>query len=71
MSLRIKDFSPQQLNEIHQAMLDRSEEPVTETFTTYTEIEDSKFNVIWSKISAQACQTKINEPDKNDTKQMT
>lgn len=81
------EVSPQQLNEIYQAMLDRSEEPVTETFIAYTEIEDSdgnifknptettmtdsKFNVTWSKISAQACQTKINEPNKNDIKQMT
>lgn len=54
------EVSPQQLNEIYQAMLDRSEEPVTETFTTYTEIEDSNGNISQNPTETTMTDSKFN-----------
>lgn len=72
--------SPEQRREIHQAMLDRSTTPVTESFTTYSFLEtpdgkkekiptqttmtDSKFNIVWNKINNTSCD--IQEPTKQD-----
>jgi len=74
-------ISTDQQKELYQAMLDRSTEPVTETFTSYMEIDngtdkpqkrpiettmtDSRFNIAWSKISSAACTSKNEEPDEN------
>lgn len=76
--------SAEQTAELHKAMLDRSTQPVTETFTTYAEISDgsgnfekspiettmtdSLFNITWAKISADACTISHKEPDENSQK---
>ena len=76
--------SREQLAELHKAMLDRSTQPVTETFTTYAEISDgngnfqkspiettmtdSRFNITWAKISDAACTISRKEPDENSQK---
>ena len=76
--------SREQLAELHKAMLDRSTQPVIETFTTYAEISDgngnfqkspiettmtdSRFNITWAKISDAACTISRKEPDENSQK---
>lgn len=39
-------ISQEQLAELHKAMLDRSTQPITETFTTYVEISEDNGNII-------------------------
>lgn len=76
--------SPEQRQEIYQAMLDRSTTPVTESFTTYSFLEtpdgkkekipmqitmtDNKFNIVWNKINNTACE--ILEPTKQDEEKL-
>lgn len=76
--------SAEQMAELHKAMLDRSSQPVTETFTTYAEISDgngnfqkspiemtmtdSLFNITWAKIRNAACTIKRQEPDEKSQK---
>ena len=71
--------SEKQRKEIYEAMLDRSTQPVTESFETFstvttadgkvskqpvqTTMTDSRFNVTWNKIKATACETEEKQPE--------
>lgn len=69
--------SKEQLNEIYAAMQDRSKQLVTETFTTYSEVErkdgsiekfpvnttmtDGRFNIVLAKLQKSACKVTENK----------
>lgn len=76
-----------QLQEISTAMLDRSLTPVTETFDSYAELEDSegnikrlptkmtitgsRFEIIWNKIRNNACEESFSAPSEHDVKKLS
>lgn len=79
-------LSNEQHQELYTAMTDKSTTPVTETFTTYATAQsadgstqkiptemmmtDSKLNIVWNKLMADACEEQINEPDESVKEKM-
>lgn len=79
-------ISPEKQKEIISAMQDRSTNLITETFTSYTEVNygdgrseklptqqtmtDGIFNIIWAKTIAEDCQAHTNTPSKEEQEKL-